>query len=215
MADIVLRQDGQLPIPTQVRYRDMGDGTYALVMVALGSGEDCDGNIVVSRIDASTGGQIVVSHYEADVHESNRFKASYLQPHGSELADDAAHDFLIKAGALTPHATLRIAVGGDSDFLFYEGTTVSADGAALDSISKNRETIGVAQTEMYSAPTVTAAGTLLLSLFVPAGVKKTLSGGGWGESEWILTANTNYLVRITNRSGAAIQLSFSLGWSEH
>ena len=212
MADITLRQDGQLPIATQVRYRDMGDGTYALVGSTCC--EDADGNPVIPRLDADTGGQIVVSHYEADLHESNRFKASYLQPHGGELANDATHDFLIKVGALSAHATLRIAVGGDCDFLFYSKTTVSADGAALDSISKNRKNIGVAVMEVYSAPTVTGVGASLLSLFVPAGTKKALSGGDWGETAWILEQNTNYLVRITNRSGAAIQFSFSVGWSE-
>jgi len=214
MADIVLRQDGQLPIATQVRYKDMEDGTHALVGSACSECEDIEGNPVTPRVDVATGGQVVVTHYEAEVHQSNRFKASYLQPHGSELADDAAHDFLIKVGALSAHASLRIAVGGDSDFLFYEGTATSNDGVALDSISKNRVTVGVALTELYDAPTVTVAGTLLLSLFVPAGTKKALSGGDWGETEWLLVPNTNYLVRITNRSGAAIQLSFSLGWSE-
>jgi len=32
MADIVVRQSDQVPIETQVRYRDMGDGTHALVI---------------------------------------------------------------------------------------------------------------------------------------------------------------------------------------
>ena len=214
MADIVLQLDEQLPLTTQVRYKDMGDGTYALVRAALAQGEDCDGNLIHLHIDAESRGLVVVSHYETDLHQSERFKASYLQPHGSELADDAAHDFLIRVGALDAHASLRVGVGGDCDFLFYEETTVSANGNLCVARCKNRRTLGTALAAMYEGPTVTLPGTLLLSGFVPGGTKKALSGGAWGETEWLLERNTNYLVRITNRSGAAIQLSFSLGWSE-
>ena len=38
MADITLRQDGQLPIATRVRYQDMGDGTHALVTSVVETG---------------------------------------------------------------------------------------------------------------------------------------------------------------------------------
>ena len=214
MADIVLRQDGQLPIPTMVRYRDMGDGTYALVKVALVQGEDCDGNLVDLHIDAETRGLVVVSHYETDLHQSERFHVCYLQPHGSELADDAAHDFLIRVGSLDAHANILLAVGGDCDASLYEETTVSANGNVLISRSMNRRTLGTAETVMYEGPTVTLAGTELTCVFVPGGSKKALSGGTGNTTEWILERNTNYMVRITNRSGAAIQLSVGLCWSE-
>ena len=214
MADIVLQLDEQLPLTTQVRHKDMGDGTYALVRAALVQGEDCVGSIIPLHLDRESRGLVVVSHYETDLHQSERFKASYLQPHGSELADDAAHDFLVRVGAFDAHTSLRIGVGGDCDFLFYEETTVSANGNICTSRCKNRRTLGTALTAMYEGPTVTLPGTLLLSTFVPAGTKKALSGGSWGETEWLLERDTNYLVRITNRSGAAIQFSFSLGWSE-
>lgn len=218
MSDIVVPRDGPLSRTINFRYKDMGDGTYALVAAALISGVGCDedGDILVPCVDEYTRGLVSITHYEVDTHLSRRFKASYLQPHGSELADDATHDFLIRVGALGAHATFRIAVGGNCELLIYGGTTVSANGAALASISKNREDIGTAQTLLYDGPTVTLAGTLLLSQFVPGGTRGTAVGGGWGESPWILAPNTNYLIRITNRAGGSgIQLSVSLGWSEH
>jgi hypothetical protein len=196
----------------------MGNGTYALVYATLISGVSCDGSgtFLVPCVDEDTGGLVSISHYEADVHQSRRFKASYLQPHGGELADDATHDFLVKVGALGAHATFGIAVGGNCELLIYGGTTVSADGAALASISKNREDVGTAQTIVYDTPTVTGVGTLLLTQYVPGGTRGTAAGGGWSEPEWILAPDTNYLIRITNRAGGSgIQLSISLEWSEH
>lgn len=193
MADIVLRQDEQLPLATQVRYRDMEDTTHALV-----------------------GAAEVQTLYERGLQVSNRFKATYVQPHGGELVDDATHDFLIKVGSLASLVLPWILTGGGCEVFLYELPTTTGDGNQLDSISKNREVLGVSTTEVYEGPTVTAPGTLLFHLFVPglSVLIERLYGGGWRESEWILAPNTNYLVRITNRSGAAIQLSVSLGWSD-
>lgn len=216
MSDIVLRQDDQLPIATRVRYKDMKDGTYALVSAVLVSGKNSsDDNIVTLCVDELTEGLNVTTYYESDVHESRRFKATYLQLHGAELANDATHDFLIKVGTKAAyHVTLRASVGGNSDLLFYESPSVSANGVALASISRNRETLGVAETIVYDTPTVTGVGTIILPWFVPGGSRGSPVGGGWGGTQWLLGPNADYLIRLTNRSGLKIQFSFSLGWSE-
>jgi hypothetical protein len=215
VADIVIAQGGQIPRATKVRYKDMGDETHALMLAALISGMDSDGNILVPLVDTDTKGLIFITHYEMDTHESIRFKASYLQPHGGELANDAVHDFLIEVNASAAHALLRIAAGGNCDLLLYEATTVSAEGTPLASISKNRATIGTSNTVVYDTPTITGVGTLLLSWFVPGGARGAVAGGDWNETAWILAPNTNYLVRVVNRSGNDIQLALSWGWSEH
>lgn len=216
MPDITLRQDGQLPIATHVRYKDMGDGTYALVNAAALLARDCHGNCQMPLVDSDQGALVMISEYEHAVHESERFKASYVRPHGSELANDASADFLVRIGAIDAHARVRIEVGGDSELLIYEAPTTSANGNQVDSVSKNRQILGTATVLFYEGPTVTNVGTLLFHWFIAGGTGGSSIGTGWGDTHWVLRANTDYLIRITNRSAGAggIQFSVGLGWSE-
>lgn len=214
MADIVLRQDGQLPIATQVRYRDMGDGTYALVSVAVAEGLDGIGNPLIPLIDSDLNAQVFVNEYEYALHESQRFKASFVQPHGGELANDASRDFLVKIGALHAHMRVSLSAGGNCELLIYEEPTTTANGVAVNARSKNRAVLGTRLTAVYRDPTVGAVGTELFHLFTIGGEKKG-TGGDWGDTHWIFERDTDYLIRVTNRSGAGIQFGLGLGWSEH
>jgi len=196
MADIVVRQDGQLPLGTQIRYREMGDATYALVMAA----------------------ETQTSH-ESALSASELFKATYVQPHGGELANDASHDFLIVVGANQVLGLLGVSAAGSCEVSLYEAPVSTANGNLVTLTSKNRSTVGVPETRVYEGPAVAggAEGVQLFHLFVPgmSALVERSYGGGWNELDWILAPNTDYLVRVTNRSGWAIQLSFSLDWSEH
>lgn len=216
MADIVLQQGDQLPLTTSIRYRDMGDGTYAMVRSSLISGTDEEGNIVVPQLSCLTRALVGLTYYEEDVFGGDRYKITYLQAHGDELNNDAIHDFLIKVGARTAyHTILRAATGGNSDFLLYENTIVSANGVKLSTSTRNRQNIKVPTLEAYDTPTVTEVGTLLTSWFLPGGSRGAPVGGGYKGTQWILASDTNYLIRLTNRSGLSIMFSVSIGWSEY
>lgn len=167
-----------------------------------------------STIDSHTKGVVIVDHSTYSVHEGLRFKASYLVPHGSELANDAILNLLLTVGSRHIHAVPRLAGGGDCDLRMYKDTTVSNNGTPVGTVAKNQVTTLMSSVTVFSAPTVTAAGSLLWSQFIPGGSGPLSAGGDWSEAQWILKCNTNYLFRITNRSGAGIQLSFSLGWME-
>lgn len=215
MADIVLRQDGQLPIATQLRYKDMGDGTYALVSVAIIESAVADGTPRAYLVDSDQGALVVISEYEHNVHQSTRFKASYVRPHGGELANDASQDFLVKIGAIDAHMRVKLSEGGNCELLIYEGPTTTANGVAVNIRSKNRVILGTPLTADYRDPTVGAVGTELLHWFTMGGGKKGGTGGDWGDTHWVFEANTNYLIRVTNRSGGAVQFAIGFGWSEH
>lgn len=165
-------------------------------------------------IDSHTRALVVVDHSTFSVHEGLRFKASYLVPHGSELANDAILNILITVGAKHIHAVPRLAAGGDCDLLMYKDTTVSNNGTPVGVVAKNQVESIASDVTVFSAPTITGDGSLLWSQFIPGGSGPMSQGGDWSEAQWILKCNTNYLIRITNRSGAGIQLSFSLGWME-
>lgn len=87
--------------------------------------------------------------------------------------------------------------GSDVQVEVFEGTTVSANGTAADLTNKNRLTPVVAKTQTFTGPTVTSDGTLIATFSVSA----TASSKDIRDS-FILQADTNYLIRITNGDSA-------------
>jgi len=99
---------------------------------------------------------------------------------------------------------------------FYEGTTTSADGTAINIRNHNRVSGNDAPAAVITVgPTVTDVGTLLDTRYIPA------AGGPVGQAagllvagehaEWVLgspTVETKYLWRINNASGGAIDISY-------
>jgi len=167
-----------------------------------------------TAIDSHVRGLVVVDSLEYSVHRGHRFKISYLVEHGSELGNDAVLNVLVKVGSKHVHAVPRLAAGGDCDLLMYTGTTTSNDGTPIGVVAKNQADERSSNVTAFSAPTITADGSLLWSQFVPGGSGPQAAGGDWSEAQWILKCNTYYLFRMTNRSGGVIQLSFSIGWME-
>ena len=141
----------------------------------------------------------------------------------SAMVDANVDDFLIVTPA-TPEVnfgSLSLKVGdGDVDVQFYEDTTTSDPGAALTELNVNRLSAITPGTVITFGPTVTGVGTLLHTDWVPptgTGIGQTangsFSGGGKGE-EWILKASTQYMIRITNNSGATLDYAWEMSWYE-
>ncbi len=106
-----------------------------------------------------------------------------------------------------PHMIIEAACGGDADLLFYEGATVSA-GMIEDVPNHKRTSSNVWGGVMRVSPTVTDAGTLLSSQFMPGGSHSQAVGSAQTFGlEWVLKPSTTYLIRMTNRSGSAQRAS--------
>ena len=118
------------------------------------------------------------------------------------LANNAVYYYLIKTPA-TPKVTLyELSVATDNSPILhdlYEGAIVSANGAAITPFNNNRQSAAAASTLIYSAPTVTSAGTLLMADLTTGG--KAGGGQDVGEFSIILQASTNYLLMLTQSSG--------------
>ena len=117
------------------------------------------------------------------------------------------HDFAVVAG------------GGDVDVEVFETPTTSADGTELVERSLNRNgTVDAAGLQPFHTPTVSADGTQLRSSWIPptaSGTGNTDSGAiENAEYEMVLKPSTNYLIKITNNSGGAIDIHTRMYWYE-
>jgi len=130
--------------------------------------------------------------------------------------------FQLKTAALNfPHIqTMLLNFGkGDVDFVAYEGATITVDGTPLPVFNANRNSTKTPLLELFAAPTVGANGTEIFRLWTPptaTGVGQSANGiAGVGQgSEWILKPSTDYLVIMTNNSGATIDFSYEFSWYE-
>ena len=194
----------QVPEGIGSTWKDMGDGTHALV-VYIGNKED-----------KMTGALTTITYPHHEVHSGSTFYASYLSPHGSEIANDASLDILIQNSATKgSHLFWQVGAGGNAELLFYEDTTTTNLGTALAESNMNRASVKVAGTVVTHTPTVSAAGTLLANYFLPGGSGPKSGGGGVRQgTEWILEKSKVYLLRVTNRSGSAQMQSVVVEWYE-
>lgn len=123
------------------------------------------------------------------------------------LASAASLEVLIIVGASEAH--LRVKAGGAtaSNLLLFQATTVSGNGTAMPPRNRNRRFTVPPLTTVLSGPTITGDGTGLSDKIVP----ETDSPDA---NAWILLANTNYLVRLTNVSGATAPVSLEIDIKE-
>ncbi len=126
----------------------------------------------------------------------------------ASVADNANLDMMITSIAFdNPHMIIEAAAGGSSELLFYEGT-VATGGTPEVLYNLKRTSTKTFNGTVVTNPTVSNAGTLLSSQFMPGGNKNQAIGGDASFNlEWILKSAVPYLIRLTNRSGGAVRAS--------
>lgn len=189
-----------------VRYKDVGDGTHALV-ISFANGD--------FLFDEEVGGLIITDSVHNEVHEGMMFQASYRSPDASDVADNGTLDLLVRVGADNIHTAFEFVAGGDAEHAIYEGTTVTDSnfGTALSENNMNRGSIITTDVQVTHTPTINSIGTLLHNMFLPGGTGGQALGASIRTgTEWILAANTTYLLRLINRAGTAQPLCIVLQW---
>lgn len=122
------------------------------------------------------------------------------------VANNGTVDVLVVVTNAT-HLRFRMSAEGQSTIGFFEGTTVSGSGTVVPARNRNRFSSNVATTAVYHTPTITDDGTELVQVFIPGGSGGNAQGAATSPTEeWILSAG-NYMVRLTNISGVASNLS--------
>ncbi len=239
MADFTPAQGEGVPQTMRTRYRDMGDGTHALVLNVNGSSVDLDAGAevdlaagavvdlaagaVVGIVDAAgdragvddiVGALHAISVLHSKIHAGNTFFVSFKTADGAPLADDATLSFALTSGAKTLHIVSTGLFGGDGEKEYLEGSTITG-GTATTVYNRDRASLTATTVTVVRDPTVNAPGTLIDNQFIPGGTGgKSLGGTSGPRNEWIFKASTIYVIRLTNRAGNAQPASLAVEWYE-
>jgi len=143
------------------------------------------------------------------IHQGFAFTHSHYH---TGIAAAATDDHLIITGDYEIHLRhLSYSSTGAPILLeYYENTVTSADGTPLLMGNNNRSSNKTPSFTLNSAPTVTGVGDPMGSTLIPS---ITNQGGGvaiLAGGEWILAANTKYLIRLTNQDNSEIDYTIDM-----
>ena len=162
-----------------------------------------------------SGGFKMVTEFQNAVHDGESFSYSTNQ---LGLANNGVVSMLGRTGSKQVHFdgfNIRTS-SGPFRVQFYEAPTVSNAGTLLTSRRRNRVNPNTSLMAIYSTPTYSAAGILLdddLIVEISQGANNN-SGSGSVDDGWVLKANTDYLIVMTNLSGVALNWSAKFTWHE-
>lgn len=173
-----------------------------------------DGNGTPILADLS-GGIPVITEFQSAVHNGESFCYSANQ---IGLTNTSTVVLLGRTGAKQVHFDGFSVRASQAPFRiqFYEAPTVSNAGTILTSRRRNRSNANTSLMAIYQTPTYSASGILLdddLIVETSQGNNQN-SGGGSVDDGWVLKANTDYLIVMTNLSGATINWSAKFTWHE-
>lgn len=157
-------------------------------------------------VDPVNKGLITQNEIHTNIHKGIFFTCTRRE---ENLSNNGALNVLVQVTAAA-HVRFSLAVGGQCHVDLFEGTTFSAAGTPLTCRNRNRFSSKTASTTMTYAPTISTDGTALAETYIPGGTHGTAEGFIKSSfEEWVLKPG-NYLLRITNKSGIATDLSTTI-----
>lgn len=124
------------------------------------------------------------------------------------LATPGTIDFLIYTGSSKLYVNLGVAAGGQCTAALYEDTTLTeGEGTQLTPVALNRSNILLPSFNGEANTTISAVGTLLGELVIPGGTRAQAVGTATAGADWVLEANTYYLLRVVNASATTIPVT--------
>lgn len=148
------------------------------------------------------------------IHKNEMFSATHYD---ASVADDASVDMLFQVdSSMSAHLAYVVRAGGDAEILFYEDPTFSNAGTAVSAINRMRINPETSLHTITHGPTISDAGDLLESQFLPGGSGFFFTPGSEGSmfKEFVLAPGEDYLLRVFNRSGGSTTISIQLDWYE-
>jgi len=153
------------------------------------------------------------STIEIALEDGELFSADHFEV---GLADAAELDFRITTPASPTVTLVDIVIEGigDGDVEIFENGTISV-GNAITPLDLNRQTDNTATTVVTEGPTVSAPGTSIAKDVLLGGTKNSaVPAEASSTFAMILKVSEDYLLRITNESGAASNYSVKITFKE-
>lgn len=166
-------------------------------------------NIRSNPVEQYSGAWRTIETEHAKIHDGGGFHFSHIF---ASVANSAyAEMFLANPAGNFPHlrhfnATIDQGAG---TVHVYEGATASSPGTPNGISNLNRNSANTPSLVITLAPTITVQGTIIDTRMI-TGVKKEGGSGDEGyPHEWILKQGTNYVIRVTNNSGATSDINLT------
>jgi len=165
------------------------------------------------------GNMSVVAPEHYWIHAGQSYEVGYLWSEGTAIADNDTADLLVQVNAAS-HVIFDVAVGGDCEIGYYINPTWTASSPEIPvtPYNKNEYSSNVTPNVIYADPNISDPGTLKIAKFIPGGGFFGQGGtdGGFSRERIWKTGSPmeERLIRVTNRSGAATQVSITLEWYE-
>jgi len=140
----------------------------------------------------------VEGYWQMVLHEGELYRYNHADTDFD--TGDGAKVFLLKIGGLDEylHAIVEAAGTQATTVAIYETPRATALGTPQAFVNADRTTGGVpVGATLYLTPTTTANGTLLETFLFGANTGASKFGGLGGSGEWLLKADTDYLIVCT------------------
>ena len=172
------------------------------------------GKSVPMKVDPSTYAQTTIDYSHYEIHAGSHFKGGYSN---QDLDENEVMSivFMVPAGTKYSHWTLTAQSTGGVTVNVYEGATLTATGTAVTVWNRNRNSTTVNTMTIGHTPTVTASGTKMVQRWIGGtGFKESISGEHRGDAEFVLKADTYYLVEaIADADNTKVAIGGD--WYEH
>ena len=164
-------------------------------------------------LDETTRSLTAIEYEHHEIHDGDSF---YAEIYDATLDTGNVLIMLITTPNTLEYAHMRtmIQVSNAATVLFYEGTTVLAEGGAVTENNRDRNSAHSATVVVTEKPTITANGTLLQTSYVGTAGKYGVGGTDSALNEWILKANEKYLLVLTSRADGNLGV-VGINWYEH
>ena len=164
------------------------------------------------------GSPVVIDTVHHEIHCGDSYELTYHV----DLGNGATQDILIVVpdepgtgqDQKLYHFKGIVEAASEVAVTFYEGTAVSANGAARTSYNRNRNSALVDFLDIYTGPTVTDEGTAIYGPW-HVGSTRSIGGAKGREDEYVLRNNTTYMLRITNQTTAITYINVEFDYYVH